>query len=149
MFWHNLTTLLFWCNFCLQWRECLLCNRGSQPCWCKRFIFQNINLLIVLFSAPAFQMIILSGVWPCWMPSSRLLLLRWWHASPWNRGRKTRGGRFSRVINSMWPSQGLTQVTNLPMMITFTFNGAVNDENVRVYDRLFHGGKFMISFKVF
>ena len=42
----------------------------------------------------------------------------------------------------MWPSQGLTQVTNLPMMITFTFNGAVNDENVRVYDRLFHGGPF-------
>ena len=27
------------------------------------------------------------------------------------------------------------------MMITFTFNGAVNDENVRVYDRLFHGGQ--------
>ena len=25
------------------------------------------------------------------------------------------------------------------MMITFTFNGAVNDENVRVYDKLFHG----------
>ena len=33
------------------------------------------------------------------------------------------------------------------MMITFTFNGAVNDENVRVYDRLFHGGQFMISFQ--
>ena len=25
------------------------------------------------------------------------------------------------------------------MMITITFNGAINDENVRVYDRLFHG----------
>ena len=34
---------------------------------------------------------------------------------------------------------GKLEVTNLPMMITFTFNGAVNDENVRVYDRLFHG----------
>ena len=34
-------------------------------------------------------------------------------------------------------------------MITFTFNGAVNDENVRVYDRLFHGGQFMIFFYEF
>merc|ERR1711962_1040291 len=34
---------------------------------------------------------------------------------------------------------GKLEVGNLPMMITITFNGAVNDENVRVYDRLFHG----------
>ena len=34
--------------------------------------------------------------------------------------------------------EGKLEVTNLPMMITITFNGAVNDENVRVYDRLFH-----------
>merc|ERR1711881_677827 len=33
---------------------------------------------------------------------------------------------------------GKLEISNLPMMITFTFNGAVNDENVRVYDRLFH-----------
>jgi len=33
---------------------------------------------------------------------------------------------------------GKLEVTNLPMMITITFNGAINDENVRVYDRLFH-----------
>ena len=26
----------------------------------------------------------------------------------------------------------------MPMMITITFNGAVNDENVRIYDKLFH-----------
>jgi len=34
---------------------------------------------------------------------------------------------------------GKLEVTNLPMMITITFNGAINDENVQVYDRLFHG----------
>jgi hypothetical protein len=33
---------------------------------------------------------------------------------------------------------GKLEVSNLPMMITFTFNGAVNEENVRVYDKLFH-----------
>jgi len=33
---------------------------------------------------------------------------------------------------------GKLEISNLPMMITFTFNGAINDENVRVYDKLFH-----------
>lgn len=33
---------------------------------------------------------------------------------------------------------GKLEVSNLPMMITINFNGAVNDENVRVYDKLFH-----------
>merc|ERR1719334_344983 len=53
---------------------------------------------------------------------------------------------------------GKLEVGNLPMMITITFNGAVNDENVRVYDRLFHGervnpnsctvkGSFFVSHK--
>ena len=42
-------------------------------------------------------------------------------------------------------TQGLTQVTNLPMMITITFNGAINDENVQVYDRLFHGEDYCLD----
>ena len=33
---------------------------------------------------------------------------------------------------------GTTQITDLPMMITVTFNGAVNDENGRAYDTIFN-----------
>ena len=33
---------------------------------------------------------------------------------------------------------GTTQITDLPMMITITFNGAVNNENVQAYDRIFN-----------
>ena len=88
----------------------------------------------------------ISGVRPCWVPSSRLLLFSRWDSGSRDRRRQTGGGKKILGPTSMWPSQGLTQVTNLPMMITFTFNGAVNDENVRVYDRLFHGGPFTNNF---
>ena len=84
----------------------------------------------------------ISGVRPCWVPPSRLLLFSGRDSGSRDRRRQTGGGKKILGPTSMWPSQGLTQVTNLPMMITFTFNGAVNDENVRVYDRLFHGGPF-------
>ena len=30
------------------------------------------------------------------------------------------------------------EVTNIPMMITLTFSGAVNGENINVYRKLFH-----------
>jgi len=30
------------------------------------------------------------------------------------------------------------EVTNIPMMITLTFSGAVNGENINVYNKIFH-----------
>merc|ERR1712203_19489 len=54
--------------------------------------------------------------------------------------------------------EGLTQVTNLPMMITFTFNGAINSDNIDLYQDIFSGevqnpngcqikGSFFVSHK--
>jgi len=33
---------------------------------------------------------------------------------------------------------GKLELNNIPMMVTLTFNGAINEENLRVYDKLFH-----------
>jgi hypothetical protein len=31
------------------------------------------------------------------------------------------------------------ELSQLPMMITTTFNGAINNQNMEVYNKLFHG----------
>jgi hypothetical protein len=31
------------------------------------------------------------------------------------------------------------ELSQLPMMITITFNGAINNQNMDVYNKLFHG----------